>query len=314
MLINGGSGEGSIIIKGLNKGDVSGTAPLGHASTVALNSVTETSTGDVTMIYITKDDCVVVGNVITGGRKGIAVTGGNNCTITGNNITDSTSVTGSGSGIRIQNGDNTLIVGNTIKNWANYGIHLRPTSGTPADYTIIGNRIDDITGSPGNGVWIENSVATSGIVIKNNHIRDTAGNGVAFDNSATNVSLSEVSDNHFTSPTVAISSTVSGSVIKRGNVVDGSQVTTITGATPAKPATDVAKTNNGGATTMTGITSGVAGDVLTVIIGDANTTIDFTGTTLKGNGGVDWTPTTGDHMTCTYDGTNWYCVVSDNTA
>lgn len=41
--------------------------------------------------------------------------------------------------------------------------------------------------------------------------------------------------------------------------------------------------------------------------------VDFTGTNLKGNGGVDWVFAVGDHMTCVHDGTNWYCDISDNT-
>lgn len=72
------------------------------------------------------------------------------------------------------------------------------------------------------------------------------------------------------------------------------------------------KTANTGATTITDFDDGRVGQVIWVVIGDANTTIDFTGTNLKGNSGADWSPTTNDHMTCVYDGTNWYCDVSNN--
>lgn len=74
------------------------------------------------------------------------------------------------------------------------------------------------------------------------------------------------------------------------------------------------KTANTTGTTITDFDDGRVGQIIWVVIGDANTTIDFTGTNLKGNGGADWSPTTNDHMTCVYDGTNWYCDVSDNTA
>ena len=74
------------------------------------------------------------------------------------------------------------------------------------------------------------------------------------------------------------------------------------------------KTANTGATTISDFDDGQVGQVIYVIIDDANTTIDFTSSGLKGNAGVDWSPTTGDHMTCVYDGTDWYCDVSDNTA
>lgn len=74
------------------------------------------------------------------------------------------------------------------------------------------------------------------------------------------------------------------------------------------------KTVNTAPTTITAFDSGSVGQVIHVIIGDADTTIDFTGTTLMGNGGADWTPTTNDSMICVFDGTNWLCRISDNTA
>jgi len=85
-------------------------------------------------------------------------------------------------------------------------------------------------------------------------------------------------------------------------------------ATPSVKGGRVFKTANTGATTITMLDDGTNGDVRVIIIGDANTTIDFTGTNLKGNAGVDWTPASGDHMICVFDGTDWYCAVSDNTA
>jgi hypothetical protein len=74
------------------------------------------------------------------------------------------------------------------------------------------------------------------------------------------------------------------------------------------------KTANTSGRTITDFDGGNEGQRITVIINDVNTTIDFTGSNLKGNAGVDWTPTTGDSMTCVYDGALWYCDVSDNTA
>ena len=74
------------------------------------------------------------------------------------------------------------------------------------------------------------------------------------------------------------------------------------------------KTANTGATTITDFDDGFISQKINVIIGDANTTIDFTASGLKGNVGVNWSPTTNDHMVCIYDGTDWFCQVSDNTA
>lgn len=73
------------------------------------------------------------------------------------------------------------------------------------------------------------------------------------------------------------------------------------------------KTNNSNPTTIESFTGGYAGQEITVIFGDANTTIDFTGTSLKGNGGSDFTGAVGDVMTGVFDGTNWYFNVQDNT-
>lgn len=85
-------------------------------------------------------------------------------------------------------------------------------------------------------------------------------------------------------------------------------------ATPSVSGGSYFRTANTNPTTITGFDDGVTGQEVIVEINDANTTIDFTGTTLKGNGGSDWSPTTGDHMRCFYNGTNWLCEISDNTA
>lgn len=73
-------------------------------------------------------------------------------------------------------------------------------------------------------------------------------------------------------------------------------------------------TANSVATTITAFDDAITDQEIVVIIGDANTTIDFTGTTLKGNAGADWTPGNGDFMRCRFNGTNWYCDVTDATA
>jgi hypothetical protein len=76
----------------------------------------------------------------------------------------------------------------------------------------------------------------------------------------------------------------------------------------------VYKTANTSETVISSFTNGIEGDKIVVIIGDANTIIDFTGTTLKGNEGANWSPTTNDWMECVFDGTNWFCSCHDCTA
>ena len=83
-------------------------------------------------------------------------------------------------------------------------------------------------------------------------------------------------------------------------------------ATPSVKFRKLCKTANTAATTITMFDDGTIGEPVTILIDDANTTIDFTGTNLKGNGGADWSPASGDHMIGIFDGTDWFFNVSDN--
>lgn len=58
-------------------------------------------------------------------------------------------------------------------------------------------------------------------------------------------------------------------------------------------------------------TGGFIGQEITVVFDFARGTgsVDFTGTTLKGNGAVDWNFVQYDSMKCVWDGTNWYCNI-----
>lgn len=74
-------------------------------------------------------------------------------------------------------------------------------------------------------------------------------------------------------------------------------------------------TNNSNPTTITDFHGAwVTSKQIVVIIGDSNTTIDFTGSDLKGNSGVDWKPNADDYMICTYESTDWHCAVSPGQA
>ena len=77
--------------------------------------------------------------------------------------------------------------------------------------------------------------------------------------------------------------------------------------------TPTAKTTNSGPTTIAGFDNARQGQHIIVMFDDGLTTVDFTGTTLRGNGGADWTPANGDMMRCVYDGTNWRCECIDCT-
>ena len=82
-------------------------------------------------------------------------------------------------------------------------------------------------------------------------------------------------------------------------------------ATPSIYSSNAFKTGNAAPTTITTFDNAIIGQQIAVLFGDANTTIDFSGTNLLGNGGTDWTANVNDVMAAVYDGTNWYCEVSN---
>jgi hypothetical protein len=74
-------------------------------------------------------------------------------------------------------------------------------------------------------------------------------------------------------------------------------------------------TANTNPTTITDFAAGLLGHNIKVFIRDAVTTIDFSGTNLKGNGGADWSPASGDWLEAIrMDSGVWYCTVHDCTA
>lgn len=85
-------------------------------------------------------------------------------------------------------------------------------------------------------------------------------------------------------------------------------------ATPSVAKGNMFHTYNGNSTTITDFDGGAEGQKIIVLIQDAKTTVDFTGTNLYGNAGVDWSPTTNDWMEAFYYGGKWYCTVHDCTA
>lgn len=66
-------------------------------------------------------------------------------------------------------------------------------------------------------------------------------------------------------------------------------------------------------TALTNFRGGADGQRITLVFGDGNTTVRFSGPYLRGNGGRDWNAKAGDHMDCICDGTLWYCGVHRNS-
>ncbi len=80
--------------------------------------------------------------------------------------------------------------------------------------------------------------------------------------------------------------------------------------TPSVYNGNVFKEENTAPTTITTFDNAITGQRIAILFTTANTTIDFTGTDLLGNGGSDWTSAVNNILTGHYDGTNWYCEVS----
>jgi len=164
-------------------------------------------------------------------------------------------------------------------------------------------------------------------LIANNYITrsSTAGTGITLtgeDSNDYDASALPCQDNFFASnyigekysTKVTFGEQSLSNVFAEDNIWDDVGTFTTDDATPSVTGFNVWNTDNDNATTITMLDNGYVGQRVLVIIGDGNTTVDFTGTNLKGNSGADWSPAEGDSMDCVFDGTNWYCQVSDNTA
>ena len=82
-------------------------------------------------------------------------------------------------------------------------------------------------------------------------------------------------------------------------------------ATPSVAAGSAFYANNATPTTITGFDDGVAGQQITVFVITDNTTFDFSGSNLKGNGGADLVAQSGDSLFCIETGGwGWACQVS----
>ena len=72
------------------------------------------------------------------------------------------------------------------------------------------------------------------------------------------------------------------------------------------------KTSNTSATTISFFDGGIQGQEIFVEFNDSNTTVDFSSSNLKGNGGVDFVANQFASMRCFFDGARWLCTVSQS--
>jgi len=79
-------------------------------------------------------------------------------------------------------------------------------------------------------------------------------------------------------------------------------------ATPSVLGGKLFKTANATVTSYTDFDDGHVGQVIDILIDDAKSEFDFTGTNLKSYSGTDWDPADGSSMRCVYDGSSWFCM------
>ena len=194
------------------------------------------------------------------------------------------------------------------------GIFLRSNhaSGVVEHNMILDNLIFGNGDTAVIGIFPSEDAGTQGnTIIRGNHMMDLNWGIRRNSTSGDNVVL----DNTFDTVTTEYSGTPATTEILRKVNQPKAQNFAANDLTPDISGGVLFKTLNDTSTRIiTALAGGVDGDVVRIIINDAFTEIDFTGTTLKGNAGVNWSPSSGDHMTCVHDGTDWFCNISDNTA
>lgn len=255
--------------------------------------------------------------------------------ISGNSITDCVRA-----GINVRNRGRISIAANTIDTTGNSAIRINNTVSQRPGVSIVGNQVRNVTGVAG----IEVSFA-AGINVAGNTVDTANTHGITL----TNTSAAQVNGNvvkaHATRGIVvsatATDTSVSGnSIVGTGASVEGIRMDAacaysanrIVGCTSAYTGTaapwrtltansatpNVADgrhltTNNTAATTITNFAGAVDGQEIEVVFLDANTTLDFSASNLKGNGGVDRAMQVGDAIRAVYRAaaSAWYVTIID---
>lgn len=326
-LINDGAFYG-IMAKGVARGEGTSSpeTPESYAMIIEGNVVVHTATLNA-----------------LGNTNGIAVTSGEDILVTGNHIEGQNYrgiVNSAAEHVKI---DNNTIVHLSTTSYP-YGITIGSGASAMSDVQITNNRLKDIESTNQTtcqAILISGGTyAISNILIKGNVIQDISSTSVtiAVDFQATvGTDLLIIEENVFDSLSYAFRMTAPASLTEL-RVINNTLIGMTTSAyvLSGVPSTYIMEPNNGwrhvgislpandttpsvanrdgfyytansNPTTISMFDDGISGQVIHVIINDGNTTIDFSGTNLKGNNGGDWTPNSGDTMTCFFNGTNWYC-------
>jgi len=253
---------------------------------------------------------VISGNTCIGaGTDGIFLDKADNCTIS-NNVTHSNGA----DGIDVSGSDNCVIIGNVSFNNSQVSANRFGMVVSACDNcTIVGNNCFDTQGAP---TQLNGLLVTSG---SENTVVGNTGTG----NISTNVVINEVDGAtraNFNSETEVRQSTIqqNGPITMSAGPNDSDitygdpPILTATGAVGDVSIGNAFEIANAVPTTVVFFNGGTDGKPVHIVFNNSNTTIDFTGTSMKGNGGVDWTPNQFDSMIMTkFDG-KWICQISNN--
>lgn len=249
-----------------------------------------------------------------------------------------------GAGICVLGASDTIVTGNVCDgNTFNYvvcGSSVGPLTGVQVTHNQSINALTNATltglGQPsGCGYFFPGSGRIDGVggntvqhlVLSGNWDRYAASDAYRVDlalASAVNWTGWTITDNHFDTPTGYGFNIVSPASFLNFNFGPSNYGTgagsgsfrninalglTANSATPSVANGRIFFTQNSAPTAYTNFASAAPGQQIAVLVKDANTTFDFSGTNLKGNIGVDFAAANGDSILATFDGTNWFCVV-----
>ena len=263
-------------------------------------SIVHTITGQ------TNYNIVISNNVVLGNAFYGIINEGHAVTTIGNVVCRNATTAGTNYiGIYYLGSIDTLQGGNVIGNIVfnngetaatNTGINLSNTNGV----IVSGNSLDSVSWQPNNfqnqGIALQANTTNTRLI--GNHCGSGLTTKFSISAGATyrsygNVGLADADDNNNPGPWA--------------NIADGD-------ATPDVSGGKFFKTANTNPTTITDFDNGTAGQEIFITFADNNTTIDFTGTNLKGNAGADRTMVNGDFMHGFRGNTLWYFDVVDTTA
>ena len=227
-------------------------------------------------------------------------------------------------GIATTDGFNNITNNNSIQDWGQsstvgtrYGIvNYSIMDDNPC--SISSNQVELSTVTVGSTYYAYGASfatgATSGLVTLSGNQAQLAGSERFFTATGTGTGTAELFGNTVQNAGATLIYPNANVVRHVGNGFDSSLRLLAGSGTPS-----VASGSNFGTSSTniiyTNFTDGFIGQEINVIFSYAPGTgyVDFTGSSLLGNGGADWTFAQYDSMRCIYNGTNWFCSISDNT-